>query len=88
MALAIVFAWAFLVITYVTLKRREHLENIPPPTTQALSGQMTLLSNRVTAAEEHIKSLEAKVDGAASDVEAGKTAVAAAQGGIQSTVIG
>lgn len=88
LALALVFAWAFVVMTFVILKRREYMENVPAPSDESIFGQVTLLSNRVSAAEENIKSLQVKIDGAAGDVEAGKIAVAAAQGGIQSTLPG
>jgi len=84
-ALAIVVAWAALV---VTLRRRECLTNVPPPTTASLASQITQLSTKVDEHDQEISALQSQVKGANDAVQQGQAQVAAAQAGVSTLITG
>jgi len=80
-ALAIVLVWLFVVYT-----QKESFTNVPPPTTAALQGQVTLLEQRMSTAEDNITDIQKQVKSANDAVTQGQQQVAAAQAGIAATV--
>ncbi len=84
-ALAIALAWAVLV---VTMRRREYLTNVPPPTTASLASQVTQLSSKVDEHDQEISALQSQVKSANDAVQRGQAQVAAAQAGVSTLVTG
>lgn len=80
-ALAVVAVWVFIVYT-----QRESFTNVPPPTTAGLQGQVSLLEQRMSAAEDNISEIQKQVKSANDAVSQGQQQVAAAQAGIAATV--
>lgn len=81
----VILLWLGVVLSH---RRREHLQMLPPTTVQALSARITEVSNRVDAADEKIKSLNADVSSTKNDMNAGKDGVALAQAGLQVSLPG
>jgi peptidoglycan hydrolase CwlO-like protein len=84
-ALAIAVLWAGIV---VTMRRREFLTNVPPPTTSSLAAQVTELSNRVDEHDTEIAGIQSQIKSASDSIKQGQAQVAAAQAGISTLIPG
>lgn len=84
-ALALAVLWASLVIT---MRRREYLTNVPPPTTAALASQVTQLAEKVDEHDTEITALQSQVKSANDAVKQGQAQVAAAQAGVSALIPG